>query len=698
MNLLDMGRAGEALSICDGLIDNGHDTADTYYFKGMAEYALDSLRQAKRSLETAADRAPANEQIRETLDRVSGALGEGDNRAVKRPIEAVPLPQRLSRKIDALSCPVEQDAYGAVHHYNLMGVSFRRGTDQKWTYYQKISVLDARGITQYGTLSVDFDPHYESVYVNTLVVRDEAGEVVARGDVSDYYVADNKDTLLISQGKTLHIPVPHLAPRHTIEMIVTKEIEERSRLVFVDRPLSKRNPTCLAGVYYLGDPEEIRHKGTHGAEMSLIDGGVAWTLENPPAFKEEPVQGDPTRFLPSVYLSDGRLEWEQIGEEYLERIKETLTPDEETRALAMKLTEGASSPGEKLRRLVDHVQSDYTYKGILFGTHAMIPNAASETITRRYGDCKDHSVLLHNLLEAVAIPSHLALVKVWNAIQPDLPSPEQFNHMLVYASTPEGSRFIDVTDKSIDPGIAVPLGITGGHAFVLEPEGIRFVTPPSSRKEDARIRIRRDVTISGDRSLRVEETGRFNGYAAAFIRSWIKAVNVPELETWGQKAVSSNVQAAVVKEVTVTNLDDNREELIVKIVYEVNDGVRKIGGRCFVELPATWEATFYLAIPVDARTTPFRILYPFDMESTTGIVAPEGFVLDPDSLISDGGEAPWSTWEATISGAAGRYELTSRCSLKTGDFEAARYASYQEMMEAVVQSVRRDLSFQAGGE
>jgi hypothetical protein len=37
-------------------------------------------------------------------------------------------------------------------------------------------------------------------------------------------------------------------------------------------------------------------------------------------------------------------------------------------------------------------------QGIEFGTRGVIPNSAAVTMHRKYGDCKDHAVLLHQLL------------------------------------------------------------------------------------------------------------------------------------------------------------------------------------------------------------------------------------------------------------------------------------------------------------
>ena len=77
-------------------------------------------------------------------------------------------------------------------------------------------------MTQFSTLEFDFDPSYEQLYVNSVVVRDADGEMLAVGELNTYYITNSETGYEASTEKTVHVPVPSLAPGVTIEAIVSK--------------------------------------------------------------------------------------------------------------------------------------------------------------------------------------------------------------------------------------------------------------------------------------------------------------------------------------------------------------------------------------------------------------------------------------------------------------------------------------------
>ena len=65
---------------------------------------------------------------------------------------------------------------------------------------------------------------------------------------------------------------------------------------------------------------------------------------------------------------------------------------------------------EKVAAITTYVQQNVRYQAIEFGPRAMIMNPADQVLANGYGDCKDHSILLYNMLRAVGIPAELSLV------------------------------------------------------------------------------------------------------------------------------------------------------------------------------------------------------------------------------------------------------------------------------------------------
>src|SRR3989442_1822471 len=77
---------------------------------------------------------------------------------------------------------------------------------------------------------------------------------------------------------------------------------------------------------------------------------------------------------------------------------------------ARSIVAGLKNNEAKIAAIARHVQSNLTYKAIEFGRRARIPNKPADIVRNKYGDCKDHAVLLQQMLEAAGGAPPLALV------------------------------------------------------------------------------------------------------------------------------------------------------------------------------------------------------------------------------------------------------------------------------------------------
>ena len=58
------------------------------------------------------------------------------------------------------------------------------------------------------------------------------------------------------------------------------------------------------------------------------------------------------------------------------------------------------------------------------------PHASSEVLHNQYGDCKDKHTLLASLLEAEGLHASSVLINATRKLDPDVPSPSQFDHVI----------------------------------------------------------------------------------------------------------------------------------------------------------------------------------------------------------------------------------------------------------------------------
>lgn len=133
--------------------------------------------------------------------------------------------------------------------------------------------------------------------------------------------------------------------------------------------------------------------------------------------------------LPDVQISTFA-NWEQLGQWYagLQAPRASISPA--VRAKANELVKGLSSPADKANAIYDYVSKNIRYVSLSFGLGRYQPHSAEDVLSNQYGDCKDKATLLEALLAAENIESYPILINSQRKIDPDMPSPGQFDHVI----------------------------------------------------------------------------------------------------------------------------------------------------------------------------------------------------------------------------------------------------------------------------
>ena len=122
--------------------------------------------------------------------------------------------------------------------------------------------------------------------------------------------------------------------------------------------------------------------------------------------------------------------WEQIGRWYASLEKDRRVPTPEVRAKAEELTKGLNNDMDKVEALYDFVAKNFRYVSLSLGVGRYQPHAAGDVLHNQYGDCKDKHTLLASLLEAEGLHASSVLINSSRKLDPDVPSPSQFDHVI----------------------------------------------------------------------------------------------------------------------------------------------------------------------------------------------------------------------------------------------------------------------------
>lgn len=149
---------------------------------------------------------------------------------------------------------------------------------------------------------------------------------------------------------------------------------------------------------------------------------------------------------PDVELSTFQ-SWDEVGRWYGNLQHDRVQPSPAVRAKAEELTKGLTDDDAKIRALYKFVSGQFRYIGVAFGIGRYQPHSADDILSNQYGDCKDKHTLLASLLQAVGIQAYPALISSSHAIDPDVPSPGQFDHVITFVPRGKDALWLDTTPE-----------------------------------------------------------------------------------------------------------------------------------------------------------------------------------------------------------------------------------------------------------
>ena len=172
---------------------------------------------------------------------------------------------------------------------------------------------------------------------------------------------------------------------------------------------------------------------------------------------------------PEIEFSTGT-SWHQVASDYA-RLTDDKQRLADVESLIAKISPGAGNRDDVVRRIVSVLHKNVRYTGVEFGESSLVPQFPSETLRRKYGDCKDKAALLVAMLRATGISANLVLLDSGPGrdLNADLPGMGMFDHAIVHvpASGTDSELWIDATAQYSQVG-TLPWMDYGRWALIVD--------------------------------------------------------------------------------------------------------------------------------------------------------------------------------------------------------------------------------------
>jgi transglutaminase-like putative cysteine protease len=434
-------------------------------------------------------------------------------------------------------------------HADVANGEYYLNTELQWHLPSKtrffrtvVEIMSESGLEENGQWTFTFDPLFETQRIHWIrIIRD--GTIISTYDPNALRVYNTESDVAsrLLNGSLTALAI--LEDLRVGDIVDIASSVEGANPAFGDEAVLRRRLDWSVPVYrqlnrILAERDRpLQIKSLSGEPLREVSSEQSplreWRhelLNNKPVLGESSVPAE-VRVYGELQVSsfDG---WAAVADWALTLYPEDTPLPEELRAECERIAATHSDPAARAKAALAYVQSNVRYLGLEMGHGAYQPRAPELVWQRRFGDCKDKSLLLVQMLKDLGIDAHPALVNTGLSvgIADFLPSPFAFDHVIVTAEI-GGVRFwMDPTySRQIGPLETLPVA-DYGYALLIK-DGVSALTAVNPHPEYKNfVEIETELTIARPGELStMAVVSRYGGTSAANMKSYFDSTARSEI-------------------------------------------------------------------------------------------------------------------------------------------------------------------------
>jgi transglutaminase-like putative cysteine protease len=325
-------------------------------------------------------------------------------------------------------------------------------------FYSRLAttLLSADAVENNSSIEITFDPEYQTVVVHRVnLIRD--GKIIDKLDLKSFNLfraETDTDKLIYNGTMNASYIVPGVRVGDTLDYAYS---------------VKGRNPAL--GTHYVTHPQLrygvpiqklFRHIQIENSipqytrsyvtpippKITEFDGFThyEWSFEN--LVKKDVDDDRPTwHFSHPAYGISSYASWAEVGEYFAKYYEPSTKIPAELEALTDTIKSEHVDKKKQIRAVLDLVQREVRYLGIELGSGGYIPRDPELVWQRRFGDCKDMTLLLLTLLKELDVEAVPILVNLdeKGGVDKTIQSHGQFDHVLVQVNFDGTLYYLDAT-------------------------------------------------------------------------------------------------------------------------------------------------------------------------------------------------------------------------------------------------------------
>ena len=512
--------------------------------------------------------------------------------------------------------------------------------------YLRIKIFTNRGRDRRSTVAIPIFPRHHITGVEGRTIQPDGSVVELQKDAIFERALNKTGDLRI---KSLSFTLPGVEPGSIIEYRWRdegdlKQFERYQKLEFQSdipfrtiqywvKPYTAPGfPWVMNGISFHCQPTPLQKD---------INGYVTTTLNDIPAFKEEPWSPPAEQlrawtllyYKPQFAKEDPDQFWLGHGKEAYNRYKPSLKAGRAIQEKAAALTAKAASPEEKVLLLVDFcktaIKNSQTEAASAEERQQKGANKSPEdTLTQGIGTVEDIRFLFAALATAAGFETRVAeLSNRQNALfDRRFTDPFFLTGRAIAVKIGDAWHFYDPSATYVPRGM-LAWSYEGVDALITDPKESVFVTTPASKPEQTVVRRQGVFRLNEDGALEGDVTIEFTGHEASAGKGTGEKQSDSQREAVLKNMLKRYAGAAEVSNIKIDNMNDPDKPLTYRCHIQVPGYAQRTGKRLFFA-PSFFQQNVPARFPVKERKYLVYFRYPWVDEDKVTFELPAGFQLE----------------------------------------------------------------------
>jgi transglutaminase-like putative cysteine protease len=490
-------------------------------------------------------------------------------------------------------------------------------------------ITNPSGVESSSQINISYDPSYQQMKIHSVVVKRNGvsidKHITAR--ISVLQQEEELDQLIYNGDETVNLVLDDIRVGDVLDYSFSIEgqnpvydgIFSQSNYFQWTEPVLKRSVRIL---WQKNKKLQIKqHHQELEVKQTQLNSGLEYLVEKE---QVQPLQTDgntPSWFnkYPFIEFSESE-SWKEIINWSLPLFNNSISEDAAIIEIANNIALQTSTKQEQLAKALIYVQQEIRYLGIEIGENSHRPSLAQETLARRYGDCKDKTVLLISILKQLEIESYPALVnsRLGHETANRLPKPGAFDHVIVKALIDGKAYWVDPTRKYQNKELELIFQPDYKQTLVVSSQSNSLETPKVSF-DNTFTNTTEEFKLTDDYTGKVtySTSSEMSGYEAERIRSSLASKGLSKLkDEYLNYYKGFYTEMTVLDPLNITELDNGNikttENYEIDNFWEKNESSNKYNTWFY----ANTISSYLSRSNTKNRNDPLALSHPVDLRQT----------------------------------------------------------------------------------